>query len=182
MRNPMALAATLGLLALPALAQSGPNTDQSPAATPAPAAVPDAPPGAERPREGGALIPIPTWRDRNGALVSTDGNKLSEPERMAAGKPYTPLPWGSVVQGVPGMNAAVPYRPLMPGEPANVSVRMAAGKPQTTLPEGTHPGDTAWMQAGPAPRPLPVGETPADVVAGGGAPMVPVTSGGTQAR
>jgi hypothetical protein len=180
MRHPNAAAAAvaLSLIALPALAQTGRNTDTSPAATPAPVAVPDAGPGATRPREGGALIPIPTWRDYDGKLVSVDGNKLSEPERMNAGKPYTPLPWGSVVQGVPGMNAGPSVRPLPVGSIVNTQGRMMAGKSPTTLPEGAHPGETAWMQAGPAPRPLPVGSTPADIVAGGGVPMEPVQGSG----
>lgn len=182
MRTQATFAAAFALLAVPALAQIGPNTDQSPAATPSPVAVPDATPPAQRPREAGSVIPIPTWRDGSGALVSTDGNKLSEPERMNAGKPYTPLPWGSVVQGVPGMNAGVPARPLPVGSIVNTQERMRAGKSPTTLPEGVHPGETAYMAAGPAPRPLPVGQTPADIVAGGGVPMEPVTAGGTQAR
>ena len=130
--------------------------------------MPDATPPAERPREAGGLIPIPTWRDYDGKLVSTEGNKLSEPERMAAGKPYTPLPWGSVVQGVPGMNAGPSVRPLPPGTVVNAAPRMTAGKPFTWMPAGSIAGDAPGMQAGPPPRPLPPGQTPEAVVRSGG--------------
>ncbi|MBK1658474.1 hypothetical protein [Paracraurococcus ruber] len=172
-RSPLALLACALVLPAAAWAQSAPNLPESPASTPAPAAVPDAPLGAERPREGGSVLPIPTWRDYNGQLVSTQGNKLSEPERMNAGKPYTPLPWGSVVANVPGMNAGPSVRPLMPGAIVNAQPRMGAGKAPTTLAEGVRPGETAHMQAGPGTRPLPVGATPADIVAGGNAAARP---------
>ncbi|TCZ53365.1 hypothetical protein [Roseicella aquatilis] len=174
-----ALAGCLILLAAPALAQPA-NTATSPSVTPAPAAVPDAAPPAQRPREGGALIPIPTWRDTDGKLVSVDGNKLSEPERMNAGKPYTPLPWGSVVANVPGMNAGPSVRPLPPGSVPATQDRMMAGRPWSPIPQGVagaHPNDSPAMQAGPAPRPLPVGSRPADIVAGGGVPPMPIGGG-----
>src|SRR5215213_3454316 len=129
-----AIACCLTLLAAPALAQSSANTDTSPAATPAPVAVPDAAPPAVRPPEGGAVVPIPVWRDRNGNPVEIHGNALGDADRMAAGKPYTPLPWGSVVGNVPGMNAGPSIRPLPPGAVVNTQNHMAAGKPFTWLP------------------------------------------------
>jgi hypothetical protein len=149
-----AIACGLTLLAAPALAQSGANTDTSPAATPAPVAVPDAAPPALRPREGGAVVPIPVWLDRNGNLVETHPNTLADPDRLAAGKPTTPLPWGSVVGAVPGMNAGPAYRPLAPGDIVNTRPGMAAGKSFTWLPEGALPGQVPGMQAGPGQGPL----------------------------
>ena len=120
MRTPKAaIACCLALLAAPAWAQNpgaGASTETSPAATPAPAAVPDAAPPAIRPREAGAVVPIPTWLDRNGNLVETHPNTYADPDRMDAGKPLTPMPWGSVVGAVPGMNAGPAYRPLAPGD------------------------------------------------------------------
>ena len=158
MRTPKASAAAiaccLALLATPAWAQSSANTDTSPAATPAPAAVPDAAPPAVRPREAGAVVPMPIWRDRNGDLVETHQNTYADPDRMSAGKPYTPLPWGSVVGNLPGMNAGPSIRPMPPGTVPNTQAGMMAGKPFTWLPEGAHPGMVPGMQAGPAQGPF----------------------------
>lgn len=128
MRTPTAaIACCLALLAAPALAQSGPNTATSPAATPAPAAVPDAAPPAIRPREAGAVVPIPIWLDRNGDRVETHQNTYADPDRMDAGKPFTPMPWGSIAGAVPGMNAGSAARPMPVGLPANTPVGMQAG-------------------------------------------------------
>jgi hypothetical protein len=165
MRTPKAaFACCLALLAAPAWAQnaggpaaqapSGENTQTSPAATPAPVAVPDAAPPATRPREAGAVVPIPTWLDRNGNLVETHPNTYGDPDRMDAGKPLTPMPWGSVAGAVAGMNAGPAYRPLAPGDIAGSRPRMAAGKPFTPLPEGALPGQVPGMQAGPGEGPL----------------------------
>ena len=67
----------------------------------------------------------------------------------------TPLPWGSVVGAVPGMNAG----PAYPADGArrrspNTQAGMAAGKPFTWLPEGALPGQVPGMQAGPGQGPL----------------------------
>ena len=155
MRTPKAaIACCLALLAAPALAQNAANTETSPAATPAPVAVPDAAPPAIRPREAGAVVPIPIWLDRNGNPVETHQNTYADPDRMDAGKPMTPLPWGSVVANVPGMNAGPSYRPLAPGDIVGTRPRMGAGKPFTWLPEGALPGQVPGMQAGPGQGPL----------------------------
>ncbi|MFC7473604.1 hypothetical protein ACFQS7_04515 [Dankookia sp. GCM10030260] len=148
------IAGCLTLLAAPAWAQSAANTDTSPAATPAPAAVPDAAPPAIRPREAGAVVPMPVWLDRNGDPVETHQNTLADPDRMDAGKPFTPLPWGSIVGHVPGMNAGPAFRPLPPGVVVNSRPAMMAGKPFTSLPEGAQPGAVPGMQAGPGQGPL----------------------------
>ena len=155
MRIPkVAIACGLALLAAPAWAQNAANTEASPAATPNPVAVPDAAPPAIRPREAGAVVPIPSWLDRNGDPVETHQNSLADPDRMAAGKPYTPLPWGSVVGAVPGMNAAPAYRAVAPGDIVSTRPGMAAGKPFSWLPEGAQPGQVPGMGAGPGQGPL----------------------------
>ena len=165
MRTPKAaIACCLALLAAPAWtqsvwtqsawAQNAANTETSPAANPAPAAVPDAAPPAIRPREAGAVVPVPVWLDRNGNPVETHPNTYADADRMDAGKPYTPMPWGSVAGSVAGMNAGPAYRPLAPGDLAGSRPRMAAGKPFTWLPEGALPGQAPGMQAGPGQGPL----------------------------
>ncbi|MFZ4405930.1 MAG: hypothetical protein ACOYOH_01250 [Paracraurococcus sp.] len=125
MRTPTAaIACCLALLAAPALAQTGPSTDTSPAST---AAVADVAPPAPRPREAGALVPAPIWLDRNGTLVETHQNTYADPDRMDAGKPFTPMPWGSIAGTVPGMNAGSAAGPMPVGRPANTPARMQAG-------------------------------------------------------
>ena len=80
MRTPTAaIACCLALLAAPALAQTGPSTDTSPAST---AAVADVAPPAPWPREAGALVPAPIWLDRNGTLVETHQNTYADPDRF----------------------------------------------------------------------------------------------------
>ena len=110
-----AIACCLTLLAAPALAQSGANTEP-----------PRRHPGARRGAGCGAAGPPAARRRRGGA-----DPRLARPQRQpgrdapqhlcrsrphGGGQADDPLPWGSVVGAVPGMNAGPAYRPLAPGD------------------------------------------------------------------
>ena len=109
-------------------------------------------------RRGGA---DPLWLDRNGNPVETHPNTYADTDRMDAGKPDTPLPWGSVVGAVPGMNAGPSYRPLAPGDVVVTRPAWGPASPSPGCRKARCPARCRGMQAGPGQGPLSPADPPA---------------------